>query len=280
MSQQWHYSQEGAQYGPVDESEIVRLIQSGELPAGTQVCKEGGMDWEPARHHACFQVEISPKKKAPRKAAATTASKEAIQKSSEEPSSGKKSWVKQIPWTKLVRRVHLYLGMFILPLLLMYLISGFYFTLNPARQKTDDEARTIWQKLYWVHTDQQLPRGVSEMIDPLAENQPKTITTFEADSSLFKYFVYTMVIAAVGTMILGVILGIRTSKNKVPLIGTFAAGLIIPFVVLWVGQNEVKKPNPFHPDSVLEDSGPTLPSIQPGKDGSGEPSLQQPGKKE
>jgi hypothetical protein len=63
MSNQWHYSQDGAQYGPVDEAEIVRLIQDGELAPGTPVCKEGGMDWQPARNHACFQVEIYPKKK-------------------------------------------------------------------------------------------------------------------------------------------------------------------------------------------------------------------------
>ncbi len=31
MSNQWHYSEEGAQYGPVDEAEIIRLIQSSEL---------------------------------------------------------------------------------------------------------------------------------------------------------------------------------------------------------------------------------------------------------
>ena len=41
MSGQWHYSQDGAQYGPVDESEIIRLIQDGELAPGTPVHKEG-----------------------------------------------------------------------------------------------------------------------------------------------------------------------------------------------------------------------------------------------
>ena len=65
MSQQWHYSQDGAQYGPVDESEIIQLIQEGELAPGTPVLKVGGMDWQPARNHACFQVEIYPKKKRP-----------------------------------------------------------------------------------------------------------------------------------------------------------------------------------------------------------------------
>jgi len=63
MSGQWHYSEEGAQYGPVDEAEIIRLIQDGELAPGTPVLKVGSMDWQPARNHACFQVEIYPRKK-------------------------------------------------------------------------------------------------------------------------------------------------------------------------------------------------------------------------
>ena len=86
MSNQWHYSQDGAQYGPVDEAEIIRLIQSGELAPGTPVLKEGGMDWGPARNHACFQVEIYPKKKRPSvQAAASTASKPASGGTSQSP---------------------------------------------------------------------------------------------------------------------------------------------------------------------------------------------------
>jgi hypothetical protein len=30
MSEQWYYSQDGAQYGPVDEAEIIRLIEESE----------------------------------------------------------------------------------------------------------------------------------------------------------------------------------------------------------------------------------------------------------
>jgi hypothetical protein len=58
MSNQWHYSEEGAQYGPVDESEIVSLISSGKISPSTLVCEEGKMHWQPAREVSCFQVEI------------------------------------------------------------------------------------------------------------------------------------------------------------------------------------------------------------------------------
>ncbi len=78
MSNQWHYSQDGAQYGPVDEAEIVRLIQSGELTPSTPVCKEGGMDWQSAREYACFQVEIYPRKKISTKVAASGESSQPV----------------------------------------------------------------------------------------------------------------------------------------------------------------------------------------------------------
>ena len=114
------------------------------------------------------------------------------------------------------------------------------------------------QKLYWMHTDQQLPRGTSDLIDPMAEDQPKTITTYEADTTLFKYLVYTMVICAVSTMILGIVLAIRTTKEKAPVIGSIVAGTLIPLIFLWVGQKKVEKPNPFHPDSQAEIPGPGI----------------------
>lgn len=59
----WHYSNGGADYGPVNEADIVQKIQSAELPPGTPVCLQGETEWKPARDHTCFQVEIFPRKK-------------------------------------------------------------------------------------------------------------------------------------------------------------------------------------------------------------------------
>ena len=52
---QWYYSTKGTQYGPVDEAEIIRKIQNGELAPGSLVRVEGSMDWQPAHNHLCFQ---------------------------------------------------------------------------------------------------------------------------------------------------------------------------------------------------------------------------------
>jgi amino acid transporter len=199
---------------------------------------------------------------------------------------------------KLLRRIHLYLGCFITPLLAVYLFSGFYFILKPERQKDEGEAQTLMQKFWWMHTDQQWPRGVSTL-DPLAEYQPKTITTWEADITLFKWLVYMTVIIALATMILGLVLAIRSAKDKKVVMGVVIAGILIPIVFLTVGQKQVKKLNPFHPDNAggNDSADPGLPppgsNIGPGDPGlsplptnplpgnnEGGPSLLPPGKKE
>ena len=180
----------------------------------------------------------------------------------------------------------------------MYLFSGFYFILNPERQKDEGEAQNLMQKLWWVHTDQQMPRGV-DTLDPLAENQPKNINTWEANTTLFKWLIYLVVIFSLATMILGLVLAIRSAKDKTPAIGAVIAGILIPILFLMAGQKQVKKPNPFHPENVggTDSSVPGLPppgsNINPGNSdlsplptnplpGSSneEPSLLPPGKKE
>ena len=70
MSHRWYYNLEGAQYGPADEAEIIRRIQSAELPPGVLVCRHGEAGWQPARNHACFQVEVYPRSKVPSRPAA------------------------------------------------------------------------------------------------------------------------------------------------------------------------------------------------------------------
>lgn len=164
---------------------------------------------------------------------------------------------------KLLRRIHLYLGCFVTPLLVMYLVSGFYFILNPERQKDEGEAITLMQKMWWMHTDQQWPGGVSEEIDPLSPDQPKTITTWEADTKLFKGLVYLMVVIAISSVIMGLVLAVRSAKDSKPAIAVFLAGILIPVLFLMMGQKQVERPNPFHPDNV--DLGPDLgPDAGPG----------------
>ena len=160
---------------------------------------------------------------------------------------------------KLIRRIHLFLGCFFTPLLLLYLLSGFYFVLKPARQKDDGEAQTFLQKIWWVHTAQEYPRTTAPL-DIEAENQPRTLTDWEADTQAFKILIYIMVVGAVATMALGIVLAIRTTKDKRPVYLSLALGVLLPCMILWFSQKQVTKPNPFHPDTPLDSPMPGLPS--------------------
>ena len=159
---------------------------------------------------------------------------------------------------KLIRRIHLFLGCFFTPLLLLYLLSGFYFVLKPARQKDDGEAQTFLQKIWWVHTAQEYPRTTAPL-DIEAENQPRTLTDWEADTRAFKILIYIMVVGAVATMALGIVLAIRTTKDKRPVYLSLALGVLLPCMILWFSQKQVTKPNPFHPDTPLDSPLPGLP---------------------
>jgi len=160
---------------------------------------------------------------------------------------------------KLIRRIHLFLGCFFTPLLLLYLLSGFYFVLKPARQKDDGEAQTFLQKIWWVHTAQEYPRTTAPL-DIEAENQPRTLTDWEPDTRAFKILIYIMVIGAVATMALGIVLAIRTTKDKRPVYLSLALGVLLPCVILWFSQKQVTRPNPFHPDTPLDSPVPGIPA--------------------
>lgn len=121
-----------------------------------------------------------------------------------------------------LRRLHLYLGCFFAPLLLFYVLSGWYQTVNPERLKSRSEAETLVQKLRVVHTDQIYP----------------TDAEFKKPSSArgFQTLVIIMAIAITATVLLGVVLAFKTLKSKWPVWLSLVLGLLLPILMLWLGQ--------------------------------------------
>ena len=120
-----------------------------------------------------------------------------------------------------LRRLHLYLGCFFAPLLLFYVLSGWYQTVNPERLKSPSEAETLVQKLRVVHTDQIYP----------------TDAEFTKPSSArgFQTLVIIMAIAITATVLLGVVLAFKTLKSKWPVWLSLGLGLLLPILMLWLG---------------------------------------------
>ncbi len=123
---------------------------------------------------------------------------------------------------KWARKAHLYLGVFFTPILMFYLLSGWYQTINQDRLKHPSEAETFLQKMRTVHVDQIYP-GDDEYTIP---SSPK----------LFQAFVVIMSIAAVVTIGLGIFLAFKTIRPKWALWATLAGGVIVPILALWIGQ--------------------------------------------
>jgi len=123
-----------------------------------------------------------------------------------------------------LRRVHLYLGCFFAPMLLFYILTGWYQTLNPNRLKSPGEAETLVQKFRVVHTDQIYPTE-HEFTKP---SSPK----------LYQALVVAMAAAATATIVLGIILAFQTLRNKWPVWISFGLGLLLPAILLWLGQKK------------------------------------------
>lgn len=122
-------------------------------------------------------------------------------------------------WT---RRVHLYLGCFFTPMLLFYLLTGWYQTINPDRLKHPGEAETFLQKARTVHVDQIYP-GQDEFGKP---SSPK----------LFQFLVVVMSLAATITIALGVFLAFRTLRPQWAVWVCLTLGILLPMGLLWLGQ--------------------------------------------
>ncbi len=122
---------------------------------------------------------------------------------------------------KFIRRAHLYLGCFFAPLLVFFILTGWYQTVVPNRVKSASEAETLWQKLRVVHSDQIYP----------SEQE------FEKPSSpkLFQALVVVMSIAATLTVVLGLVLSFKLLKPVWPVVLCLVLGILLPVLLLWFG---------------------------------------------
>jgi hypothetical protein len=122
---------------------------------------------------------------------------------------------------KTFRRLHLYLGVFFTPILAFFIISGWYQTANPDRRKGPDEARAFWDRLRSVHAEQILPSEKVEAYSP----------------KLMRWFVYAMCAALLATIVLGVVLALKTLKASWLVWLMLVLGFAIPMLFLWLGQS-------------------------------------------
>jgi hypothetical protein len=121
-----------------------------------------------------------------------------------------------------IRRLHLYLGCFFSPLLLFYIGTGWYQTLNTNRNKGLGEQGNWISSLTSVHVDQVYPTTNPEVI---------SYSPF-----LFRGLVILMSISLIVTIGLGIFLAFRTTRRHWPVWLSLLLGIVVPALFLWFGQ--------------------------------------------
>jgi len=119
-----------------------------------------------------------------------------------------------------LRRVHTYLGCFFAPLLLFFILSGWYQTVTPNRQKGHGELGDWKARLTSIHVDSIYPTESASAYSP----------------TLFRALVIVMAVALVVTLVLGVVMAVRFTPKKWPVWASLVLGLVIPLLFLVLGQ--------------------------------------------
>ncbi|MFT4589174.1 MAG: hypothetical protein ACI9VS_004037 [Candidatus Binatia bacterium] len=171
---------------------------------------------------------------------------------------------KKIRWIFLFRRLHLYLGCFFTPMLLLYILTGWYQTVNVDRLKGAGEAQTILQKARLIHTESVIPAHVSQKeMDNYDISKGRPVISASKPAT-FKWLAIVMCIMATVTIVLGLILSFKTMKNKRLVAGILLAGCLLPYLMLKLGQGGLVK-NPTAAQQA-EANGETIglaPTLEP-----------------
>lgn len=122
---------------------------------------------------------------------------------------------------KFIRKLHLFLGCFFAPLLIFYTATGWYQTISTNRNKGLGELGGWREKLTSVHVDQVYPTESAEIYSP----------------ALFQALVVALSIALIATTILGIYLAFKTSRKQWPIWASLALGVIVPIILLYLGQS-------------------------------------------
>src|SRR5260370_7892851 len=115
-----------------------------------------------------------------------------------------------------LRRLHTFLGVFFSPLLLLFVISGWWQTVSPKRNEGLGFGRSGIEKLSTIHVDNYFPL-------PGARNY---------STDLFKVLVVIMAAGLIFTTLLGLVMAFRFAKRKVRITFILLPRYLLPVPLL------------------------------------------------
>lgn len=122
-------------------------------------------------------------------------------------------------WLIWLRRTHLFLSVFFSPLLLMFIITGWWQTVASQDDQERDGGffHDLIKRLSTVHTDSNFPR-------PGVHHHAEWI---------MKTLVVSMCIALIISILLGLFMAWQAMKNKWRVVLAFALGILVPVLALY-----------------------------------------------
>jgi len=120
-------------------------------------------------------------------------------------------------WLQRIRLIHTWLGVFFSPLLLLFIITGWWQTFVSDDDKDKGFFNSTMAKFSNIHTDDYFPRHAGA----------------QHASELFKILVACMAVALITTILLGLALACQTMKKFWYTAFAFLLGILVPALALY-----------------------------------------------
>lgn len=140
---------------------------------------------------------------------------------------------------KLLRRAHLYLGVFFAPLLLLFVITGWWQTVTINRNKGLGFGQTTIEKLSTIHVDQYYP----------------VAGTKKYRTDAFKILTIILCIGLILAILLGLWMGFQTPGQRLGSLIALLLGIAVPVLILALAPQHAPRPAPAN----LSSPAPTAP---------------------
>lgn len=120
-------------------------------------------------------------------------------------------------WLQWLKRAHLFLGVFFSPLLLLFLITGYWQTFVSSDDRTQGYFNSVMSKFSTIHTDDYYPRAGGS----------------HHSSEAVKFMIAAMAIAMGLSIFLGLMLAVQVTKRRWLVALYFLLGIIIPAFLIY-----------------------------------------------
>jgi hypothetical protein len=122
------------------------------------------------------------------------------------------------------RRLHTFLSVFFSPLLILFVLTGWWQTVTVNRNKGLGFGTSWIEKLSTIHVDNYFPLAGAH----------------NYSTDLFKVLVVIMCIGFMFTTFLGLVMAFRFSKRRSSLVFILMAGILVPVLLLYLGEGAKK----------------------------------------